>query len=409
MKKNNLYRFIVLTIMIALTATSSYAIEPFLNGITNGEVLHMVFSEEGNLFIAIKNNSNTIVYNQSSYSVTKDNISLMKISTDKDVEWVKDLSSEITYNLENFENYKYGAPAVIGMEITSDKLYIVVNFDSGSYGARCIVYNHDGTKQKTLYIGDSGFTGKNISLNADDKVLVAGDKKYYKSQSGSSHYYWRTDLRRLDMSAPSTEFSKNDNLSVQKSKYDRSGDDNGTFDYVNKTLYINIGAAAIVSDDSGNIYTISRQSYFKHGNSNTYSKPEDGIVRNWDLDISTNSISVFSGSSTVHDQFYDKEWKYFVINNGSNNDWAGCELHANFNCSWNEDRGGHINWYTNPSLYNGDDGHYNRNDGLFYVDSSEEYKFIFANIDDYVRLIVDGDILIEQKKNSDSTSTARQK
>jgi predicted molibdopterin-dependent oxidoreductase YjgC len=72
MKNKNINTSISLMLLMLIFAVPGHAALPFLQGITNGEVSHIKFAEDERLFVAIKNNSNTILYDQESYPVTSE-------------------------------------------------------------------------------------------------------------------------------------------------------------------------------------------------------------------------------------------------------------------------------------------------------------------------------------------------
>ena len=113
MKNKTINTSISLMLLMLIFAVPGHAALPFLQGITNGEVSHIKFAEDESLFVAIKNNSNTILYDQESYPVTSGSLSLMKISPNGNLEWIKDLYTDLQNNLDYDVNVLNGRRAYV--------------------------------------------------------------------------------------------------------------------------------------------------------------------------------------------------------------------------------------------------------------------------------------------------------
>jgi hypothetical protein len=132
MKNKTINTSISLMLLMLIFALPGHAALPFLQGITNGEVSHIKFAEDESLFVAIKNNSNTILYDQESYPVTSGSLSLMKISSNGNLEWIKDLYTDLQHNLDYDVNVLNGRPGITNIEITANTIILMVSLNSST-------------------------------------------------------------------------------------------------------------------------------------------------------------------------------------------------------------------------------------------------------------------------------------
>jgi hypothetical protein len=145
MKYKSIYPFIIFTLMI-MSILPGYAAQPFLQGITNGEVIYLKFSEDECLFVAIKNNASSLLYDQKSYPVTSGSVSIMKIAPNGNLEWIKDLYSDLNnMGVDYTENVFYGRPGVIKIETSSSEIFVMVSLSS-TYGGKYLVYDYNTLK-----------------------------------------------------------------------------------------------------------------------------------------------------------------------------------------------------------------------------------------------------------------------
>jgi hypothetical protein len=392
MKNKTINTSISLMLLMLIFAVPGHAALPFLQGITNGEVSHIKFAEDESLFVAIKNNSNTILYDQESYPVTSGSLSLMKISSNGNLEWIKDLYTDLQNNLDYDVNVLNGRPGITNIEITANTIILMVSLNSSTIGGKCLIYDDDGNLVQNMSVGIDSYNVRNMALTGDGSPVVLVDRKTTASAGGGTHEYTSPYLCILDLKNASTTY-KSDLLGVRKTHYN----DSGVLEYAQNIYYINLHSSAVVTDSNNYIYTLSGSEVFTHG-ADTYTKPTPDKFRNWHLDINDNSVGVFNGGE--HDLFYNKTIDYYIYNYPSNtsNKWVGCALYGEFNCG--STFSDHLHWYDQPATFTSNDGHYHRNDGLIYIQKSGSHKFVFNGIDDYVRLYIDGEILLEQHGGS---------
>ncbi|ETR65291.1 MAG: hypothetical protein OMM_14483, partial [Candidatus Magnetoglobus multicellularis str. Araruama] len=250
-----------------MSTLPGYAAQPFLQGITNGEVIYLKFSEDECLFVAIKNNASSLLYDQKSYSVTSGSVSIMKIAPNGNLEWIKDLYSDLNnMGVDYTENVFYGRPGVIKIETSSSEIFVMVSLSS-TYGGKYLVYDCNGNLQKSIDIGTASYYIRNMSMKADNSPVVIGDIPSSASAGGTTHSFYYPEINIVNME-DATSITKYDKLAVKKTHYT----DDGTLEYQNNAFYINAYASAVVTDPSDNIYTISSSTVFVHG-ANSYTTP----------------------------------------------------------------------------------------------------------------------------------------
>ncbi|KMT64331.1 PA14 domain-containing protein [Catenovulum maritimum] len=365
--------------LVLLTSFSGLTATPYLSNISGGLVRDSAFDESGNLYLLIHNQSTGLTIDGVARpeTLTNTGVSLIKLNSAGTVVKLVDLGAAFSST---------DSTKTLKIELSSDKLYLLTSNTSSSNFMN--KYSLDLVHEKNEWFNTSAdFEATNFSLSSSGTPLEIGVRKITKTPNNVEG--WRYQVETPQMRRSSSDITVTDYL-VYKREYLHGSE--LTSEPTNFQVHVPMLAQAVVSDATGNTFSFHGIEQIAHGYMVTGKKRAGNTDFNYIKDKMSRAYNIDNGG----DNYYDDDWHTFLKPS------SGYQCATNHGVTYSAHHYNCIAWNPIPILNSGDNGHYNRVDGLIKLPKKGTYKFKLTNVDDWARIIVN-----RNKNQTDLTTTTQ--
>ncbi|WP_143872219.1 PA14 domain-containing protein [Catenovulum sediminis] len=349
---------------------SANAATPYINEITGGQIHDIGYDDAGNMYAVVYNEGNIINVSGQSFVVTQTGVSLAKFSPAGELSIFQDLGTSFRSTDSN-KKLKLLVSSQ-GLELLSSNAS-----NSGDYLHR---YSFELKHSKThWYSTDASYAATNFAINASGNPIEIGESTVNQNSVVGGYSLTKPTLKLSNNNKKTSTFGVKKRYYNEKSVPDSEPT---LFD-----VHIPMQAAAVLTDESGDIYSFYGTEQLSHGTqavgNNSPAMDLSSIVSNL-----SRSYNIDNGG----DAYSSIGW-HTIVKNAYSNNWHNC-TNVDVKGVRQEFTSGHVSciaWNRYPLLNSGDDGHYNRVDGLLKFPASGDYKFEISDIDDWAKVVIDRD------------------
>ena len=363
-KKTTLYGSTWLTsalfIFSLFFTINSYSV-PYLLDIKGAEIRDMVYDSKGDLYILAMASAETVAVNKKTYTVVNNFPVLIKFSAAGEVKKVTPVNWAKTDKTKKLK-----------LEVSDSYLYLMLN--SIQTAKWDYIAKFDKNLNLTSYPRNDQsdiYELKDFTLDSSENIIESWESTSTSASinSGGDYEYTKPYTEKRT-GLGSYVWGKTTSLTVDKFSYPS---DSVQFFPLHSSDSLNVpfNSSSVVVDDANNVFSFFGTEQLSHG------EQANGTTGGVDYAgwLSPNKVRLWNAN---HDGFESDWWDLGAMNWHSVHG-AGCS-DSNSSC---------VAWSDKPRIKEGDDGHYNRVDGLIKLDKQGTYTFELTNVDDNARVTVD--------------------